>query len=429
MRVVESLAMLTAAGYMDFTDHAIVPILFDPDEHNGNKLRTEEVLRAYKKIHRFAGKKGFFSHPVQPLIANKNLINIHKIDYFNKYDNNGQEPFKKDDELGKLTQSLFGLPHHNQITHVNRARLAMGDLASQQNLCDLLRNVKSNDRFVIIGSLCGCTGTSVLFSFTNTLDTFFPEIRKAAIMVMPYFDDPCDWGEMHVLQNRTQQMIRFFSDINFHQQLNRSYLISAQSVSKIQPADGGQMQTNPCCISDIIAATAIADFVKAMVQNSNSKKGEHFVFNMEKHSDAHYDTQDLLSTNMGKSIVACLAKFAMAAKYLIHEQSAPEDDQTNDLVSFMVMFKEWVKTMENVGNGNDLHFLNMDDNLLNNTVYGTTVFITTPKPRSFFFKRMKYSTCDLMDYFKTSMKENRELPLAQQLYICADNIYNTSFSL
>ena len=135
MRVVESLAMLTAAGYMDFTDHAIVPILFDPDEHNGNKLRTEEVLRAYKKIHRFAGKKGFFSHPVQPLIANKNLINIHKIDYFNKYDNNGQEPFKKDDELGKLTQSLFGLPHHNQITHVNRARLAMGDLASQQNLC------------------------------------------------------------------------------------------------------------------------------------------------------------------------------------------------------------------------------------------------------------------------------------------------------
>ena len=47
-RVLRSLTMLMASGVRTFSE--IVPIIIDPDTPNGDRVRTEELLRLYESI-------------------------------------------------------------------------------------------------------------------------------------------------------------------------------------------------------------------------------------------------------------------------------------------------------------------------------------------------------------------------------------------
>ena len=48
-RVLRSLTMLLSSGV--HTDYEIVPMIVDPDQSNGDLVRTVDIMRSYENIH------------------------------------------------------------------------------------------------------------------------------------------------------------------------------------------------------------------------------------------------------------------------------------------------------------------------------------------------------------------------------------------
>ncbi|WP_240731522.1 hypothetical protein [Hymenobacter radiodurans] len=68
-RVIRSLTMLLAAGVQLPNCDRVVPIIIDPDAHNGDMNRTVDMLKSYQQIYNRLGQRedGFFHTNISTL--------------------------------------------------------------------------------------------------------------------------------------------------------------------------------------------------------------------------------------------------------------------------------------------------------------------------------------------------------------------------
>lgn len=76
-RVLRSLTMLLSSGV--HTDYEIVPMIVDPDQSNGDLVRTVDIMRSYENIHNALSfnnneKNEFFKNPISALNNDGNYL-------------------------------------------------------------------------------------------------------------------------------------------------------------------------------------------------------------------------------------------------------------------------------------------------------------------------------------------------------------------
>lgn len=76
-RVLRSLTMLLSSGV--HTNYEIVPMIVDPDQSNGDLVRTVDVMRSYENIHNALSfnnneKNEFFKNPISALNDDGNYL-------------------------------------------------------------------------------------------------------------------------------------------------------------------------------------------------------------------------------------------------------------------------------------------------------------------------------------------------------------------
>lgn len=439
IRVIEALTMLTAAGYMDSTEYDIVPIIFDIDKENGNKHIVDKLLKSYLEIHQNSTVPSFFSHTMVPLYQTEktfeflpNNMEMNPKEKFQWY-----ELFSKDKETAKLTESLFGNVADNgdneeffiydHFSSLNRARLALGDTSTQDDFYMLLKNVEPKDRFVIIGSLFGNTGAAVLFELTNTLERYFPDIHKAAIMLMPFYNLRTNSIPDQCLEQRSKSMLDFLIKIKFHRMTDYTYLIGADTKSFVEFSEGGQQQMTPNSIFEMIAATAVADFTKKEVCHSKGSDSQFLYFSMMRKPEDYYRLSDLIDVDSEKTLVTGLAKFSLAMKFILYNDKNDNDPQTKSLMEFAHHFQRWVDSMRDVGNGNGLRLFYLHDTALHTFI--EDVKLTKRDKLYSVLHNGQERPLFTSEDFKKAMGNDKEMTLIDKLYQATNYIFANHISI
>lgn len=381
MRVVEALAILTAAGYMNESRHTIVPILFDFDQENGNLRQAETCLTLYRQLHQSSSASSFFRHRITPLYQNDMsfLFDMERNDdsLFDKY--RLHDLFKKYDLLKKLSESLFGdLDMPESFFRMSRigsssfygyapcnyARMLLGDLSQKDDFVKLFSQVGSEDAFVVVGSTYGNTSIASIFELANTLYYHFRPMRKAAVMLQPFFETTsADISAMDYedeeMKIRSKDTLKFFMDHQIADKFNCTYYIGAETLSKLQLQFGGQQQQTPFSIFDLLAVTAIADFLKRTDEELRTQKS--FCFSMPRQRLEGFCLDDLCATDVGKKVVECLTRFSLAMKYVYENDTTVDDRVWKALKRFADLYYQWIESMSSIDGGNGLFLFRLKD--------------------------------------------------------------------
>ena len=381
MRVVEALAFLTAAGYMNESRHTIVPILFDFDQENGNLRQAETCLTLYRQLHQSSTATSFFRHRITPLYQNDMsfLFDMERNDesLYDKY--RLHDLFKKYDLLKKLSESLFGdldRPESFLLTSrigsssfygyapCNYARMLLGDLSQKDDFVKLFSQVGSEDAFVVVGSIYGNTGIASIFELANTLYCHFRSMRKAAVMLLPFFEtttsdiSAMDYEDKE-MKMRSNDTLKFFTDYHIGDRFNCTYYIGAETLSKLQLQYGGQQQLSPSSIFELLAVAAIGDFMKKTDEELRTQKS--FCFSMPRQRPEGFCLNDLCATDVGKKVVGCLTRFSLAMKYVYENDTTVDAGVWSALKCFADLYYQWIESMSSVDGGNGLFLFRLKD--------------------------------------------------------------------
>lgn len=426
MRVVEALTILTAAGYFNDSNYTIVPVLFDFDLANANLFQAEECLRLYLQLYKKSGDASFFSHKLTPLYRGDSsfLFDMERQDetLYERY--RLHSLFEECDGIGKLAESLMGdiytfdsflqkpLEKIHNFTG-NYARLMMGDLSRKDDFCKLFSQVGKNDVFVVVGSTYGNTGTAAIFELANTLSHHFPSMRKAVVMLLPFFEDRMTAGyDEEEMEMRSKETLSFFHHCNISDKFDSSYCITAQTLSRLSMETGGMQQHIPFTIFDMIAVTAVADFLKRKDEKSLSPKT--FYFSMPRHQSEGFNIDDLCAIPVGKRIVDCLTRFSLAMKYVDEEKAGNDGPVWRELGQFAEIYCQWIESMYDVGGGNGLSLFQLRGSQFSQILKDRDLV-----RRHFLFNSQLFSK---KDFIKAMGDKSR--PLLEQLTQASDHIFN-----
>lgn len=438
MRVIEALTMLTSAGYFDEEKYTIVPILFDYDYENPSLLQAEESLWLYRQLHQECGPSSFFSHKITPLYHDDSsfLFDMEQEDKSLLVKYHLREYFKEHDLLRKLTESLMGdlnapesiLGEHFNNTHAksgpapcNYARLLMGDLSHRDDFSRLFNQVHENDAFVVVGSTYGNTGTASIFELAHSLNMHFHSMRKAAVLLLPFFkttqnDNPFTKFDTEEMKMRSKDTLSFFIKHHIIDRFNCTYFIPAQTLSWITLQSNGQKQHIPFTIFDIMAVTAISDFLRK--RDAELSNPNFFHLSLPRHRSEEFCIDDLCAMDSGKRVVECLTRFSLSMKY-VHEIQT-ENDRTfwKHLKRFAEIYYDWIDSMNGIDGGNRLSLFKLRDSKFNQILMDR-VFVR----KRFGFNKQLFSKED----FIHAMGDSHS-PLIEQLTRASNYIFDNYIS-
>ena len=208
-RVLKSLTMLLAAGVKLADTDAVVPVIIDADQSNGDLTRTVDLLNLYKKLRGSLtfnedSRNTFFRTEVDDQDTNfrvpiSNEVNKSFGDYirYNQLDRANQALvsllFSKRNLQAEMNVGFKGNPNMGSVVLNNFQSDDLGGTSMKQ----LMANFQEDDRIFIISSIFGGTGAAgfplLLKTFRSAQVEDFPsaaflqKARIGAITVLPYF--------------------------------------------------------------------------------------------------------------------------------------------------------------------------------------------------------------------------------------------------
>jgi len=283
MRVAEAFVHLAASGFFkdkDIDNMYIFPV--DPDVNNGNLLRLMNVVATYKSIRSNLANnipKGLENLPIFSTrleISPRALIPMRDARSFTSIFN-----LNEDRQSDILARSLYTSEELEQeLGEGFRGRPSIGlpvilyHVPQQdlwQRLVELIRqkqNLNSELRVILIGSVFGGTGASGLPAISKLLRNQFKNIKIAGIFLLPYFRfrvDPFAEGIVanpDTFDQKTLQALRYYGLSGYDRVFDHIYMIGFRRPFIFRRfALGARGQLNPITIIDLIAATAIKDFL------------------------------------------------------------------------------------------------------------------------------------------------------------------------
>ncbi|PTQ92419.1 hypothetical protein C8P68_11219 [Mucilaginibacter yixingensis] len=452
-RVLRSLTMLLASGVkFSHPDLTIVPIIIDTDAHNGDTARTRDLLRDYYTIRKtFTDKNttsksdSFFNTEIRSFNRlDATLSDAADLDVqfnFQNQDNtfsnfigyNGLSQANKD-----LIELLYNdsLDEHPEL-HLNLnvgfkgnpniGSVVFNELKDSPQFRNLESGYTQNDRIFIISSIFGGTGASgfptlVKLIRESTTNSNLAKTKIGAITVMPYFNvEAVETSAINsaIFDTKTKAALAFYAEDAQIKTINALYYIADPNQSGTLPnVEGGQEQVNNSHLVELIAATAVTDFIQK--NDEDLSYPQCFEFGAESgdnpFSIAHFsnDTKQryikplvgfAYAAKIATDLVPTFTKEAFyGPKELNVEGMLGDPTAYRKLLGFYLQFKNWSgREMSSSDNGrafNSFYFDSSKD--LNHLIHG--------KPIKTDWLSAGLSEKKLSDWFtKTALAEPKDL--------------------
>ncbi|PJJ83517.1 hypothetical protein [Mucilaginibacter auburnensis] len=424
-RVLRSLAMLLASGLkLDHSNLEIIPIIIDMDAHNGDTARTRDVFRSYHTIRKAFVAAGansqsdsFFNTIIKPFNRlDSNASDITDIDlqfdFQNRTDTFAQ--FIQYNTLDQSNKDILELLYNDSTNpadfpelhldlsvgfkgNPNIGSVVFNDLAASPEFKNLESAYTVNDRIFIVSSIFGGTGSSgfptLVKLIRNSTNPHLKGTKLGAVTVMPYFNvDAVDDSAIKsaLFTTKTKAALSFYENDTDIRSINALYYIADPNQTGSLPnVEGGREQINDAHVIELLAATAITDFISK--QDEQLATPAHYEFGAE--TDSNPLTIAHLSPNTKERYIKPLVRFAYAAQIATKFVPRLSDNrfygpkelnisakmglpnEYHKLLSFFESFKKWVSAeMSNSRNGRVLNtFLFDDPETLNNMIVGKSI--------------------------------------------------------
>lgn len=321
MRCLESFVHLCAMGMLD--DQTVHILTLDTDASNGNKRRTEDLIRLYNNIKKVGSSEEGG--------ATANTFFSAKLNLYRFYTDYGQESYdslwkkgaaQESLEENKLLADLFLEPDTVQkfpLAHGYRAQTHLGSMLMYHAFCEAARAVKAGDdtpqstsareldkfleelsraeaqaRVFILGSIFGGTGASSIPILPKAIQKFleiksdkktsikFSEAQFGATLLTEYFrfnvpdEKQKKEGEGKIIADsnffalNSQAALQFYQgDPAVRQSYKTLYMIGwpvdmldfSRGQVALGTITGGEKQKNDCHVAELVCAVAALDFL------------------------------------------------------------------------------------------------------------------------------------------------------------------------
>lgn len=397
LRVMKSVIMLLASGFRT-NGYQVIPIIIDPHQDLKEKTELDALIASYQKIYNATvGEKTEDKDNALDGFWNTRLMNLSELD-------NQQNPtsssmaderaFREYIEMGKLDaddpnhyliQALYTEANLNNKLSVgfkgnpNVGTVVLGDMIEGADEFEgLKRQFNENDRIFIISSIFGGTGASGYPLLEKSIRNCksCPKLKDAmmgAVTVFPYFalDDPTTTRSSIDSANfltKTKAALAYYADNVLS---NYLYYVGERKLRKSYK-NNEQEQEDPAHFIELVAASALFDFLKQKHQNTTQY--------MTRAIRDDQEVLDIVSAGDGyKPIVKSLADMMLLKEMMDfweNEKQSPLESSRwqlderffstepyTDLKRFLNRFSEWYGQI--ASNERGFNPLNINNNMAN----------------------------------------------------------------
>lgn len=391
-RVIKALTFLMASGVQVGNTNAVIPVLIDPDNANGDLTRTLALLRLYRnlRLHTEQDTNKFFYNEIRSLsdADGNNTTN----EYHFSINGIGNNRFKDLLELGSMASASQAMTRLLFSEHNLDADMQVG-FKGNPNIGSVVLNrfkestvfrafansFNQGDRIVVIGSIFGGTGAAglpLLIKNLRDADASVPkhELLKnapiAAISVLPYFDvqgETCIDSDTFI--SKTKAALTYYAaNLCRNNSVNALYYLGDAIANTHKGADGAAEQRNKAHFVEIAAAMAIVDFMQydageLIVERGKAQSPKYFEYGLKE------ETNEIQFKHLGRRTFdtagKSLTQYFLFQKFLrdFYGTMPPntawmkngnnkltrdsfDKRMINDLEQFNNAFNEWLGEME-----------------------------------------------------------------------------------
>lgn len=449
-RVLRSLTMLLASG-VKFGADEIVPIVIDPDAANADLTRAVALLNNYASIRQTLqfsndNKSRFFRTEIERILPNYTLR-------INDTDDKSFQEFIEFASMSKankaMVKMLFSDKNLQSSMEVgfkgnpNIGSVVLNQIASSLDFDAFANSFSDGDRIFIISSIFGGTGASGFPLLLKTLRTGqnFPNhdiINRAtigAVTILPYFKLKQDEGseiDSSTFVSKTKSALAYYeNNISRNGSIDALYYLADDVANTYDNHEGGSAQQNAAHLIEFFGATAIVDFSNARFDNpSNMELGIRDISGSVSFNSFYRKMFDLLYSPM--------VQFALTSNALTHKLDYYRSSTFNankgnfdelyssmffnELSSFFLKYREWLKEMKENKRSLDLFNLNCGDRPFD--------LVTGVKPKRIFSKYSDYDlvTSRLNDAVKKCKSKGSENKFLEMFYLGTERLVSEKLS-
>ena len=292
-RVLRSLTMLLASGVN--ANNEIIPVIIDPDNSNGDRIRTEELMRLYSVIRsglsfnetiksKFfsteissINNNGFFTIPIEGTsgIAFENWLNLNTMPVENQA--MVRMLFSNANLSSMMDVGFKGNPNIGSVV-LNKLTHQRGDFNTFET------GFTKGDKIFIISSIFGGTGASgfplLLKYFRTSVNKALAQAPIGAVSLLPYFNlkvNPKSSIKADSFISKTKAALNYYEkNVTGNNTLDDMYYLGDELSKSYDNCDGGDEQQNDAHIIELLAALSVLDFDTKQVNIETKARPTNF---------------------------------------------------------------------------------------------------------------------------------------------------------
>ena len=307
-RVLRSLTMLLSSGV--HTDYEIVPMIVDPDQSNGDLVRTVDIMRSYENIHNALSfnnneKNEFFKNPISALNNDGNyllpLIGTSGISFENYLSLSTMSL-----ENQAIMRMLFSNANLASDMNVgfkgnpNIGSIVLNQFTDSKDYNTFATNFVNGDKGFIISSIFGgASGFPLLLKNMRTnSNTALANAPIGAVSLLPYFNLKTDKKssiQADSFITKAKAALNYYEkNVTGNNTLDDMYYLGDDfSAAGYDNCDGGGNQQNNAHLVEMLAALSIIDFAGKQSQQNTVKNTNFHEFGLES------DSQNVMFADFG----------------------------------------------------------------------------------------------------------------------------------
>ena len=341
-RVLRSLTMLLSSGV--HTNYEIVPMIVDPDQSNGDLVRTVDVMRSYENIHNARSfnnneKNEFFKNPISALNDDGNyllpLVGTSGISFEN-YLSLGTMSL----ENQAIMRMLFSNANLASDMNVgfkgnpNIGSIVLNQFTDSKDYNTFATNFVNGDKVFIISSIFGGTGVSgfplLLKNMRTNSNTALANAPIGAVSLLRYFNLKTDKKssiQADSFITKAKAALNYYEkNVTGNNTLDDMYYLGDDfSAAGYDNCDGGGNQQNNAHLVEMLAALSIIDFAGKQSQQNAVKNTNFHEFGLESDSQSVMFADFGIETN--NIICKPLSMMAILNSYLNNRDASHRSSQ------------------------------------------------------------------------------------------------------
>jgi hypothetical protein len=381
-RVIRSLSMLLASG-VKINASEVVPVIIDVDHGSGDLVRTIETLKTYIRIKKeLPEDSGFFRTRILNIYDEPGSeFRLGMEDVKNKTFSNYIEYSTLDDLNRKFASLLFSEENLNLNMNVgfkgnpNLGSIVLNQFDDSKDFKTFASSVQSGDRFFVVSSIHGGTGSSGFPLLIKKIKTAGNNVPQAAylqdatigaVTVLPYYrleqKDQSDQIKSSDFISKAIAALEYYKE-NLNHRLNALYYLGSDETKSYPNIPGGTGQKNDAHFVEVAAAMAVVHFAE------NNFAGQNYFYEYglkEELRDNGIIDMTMLGDKTRSMIFSPLVKYYLFHQYLKNQVRNSIDRQPwsnrgkrslalrsdflaqdfyRDIESFNKRFFEWIEEL------------------------------------------------------------------------------------